>query len=114
MVARANNGARDYRKQSQRFQTTVFKIYTRTQNSPAMSPTCGSRASWSMPSRIESSRATIVLPNGFDRSDNWSFWKWSFPAVCVSQDWEQDFNQQNYHTSHDYPKLLIFILREVA
>ncbi|PIT98881.1 MAG: hypothetical protein COT74_12675 [Bdellovibrionales bacterium CG10_big_fil_rev_8_21_14_0_10_45_34] len=42
-----------------------------------------------------------ILKNGFNRSDNWSFWQKGFSAVCISQDWEGDFNEKNYHTDHD-------------
>ena len=57
----------------------------------------------------------IVLPNGFDRSDNWSFWQWSFPAVCISEDWEKDFNEKHYHTPGDLPGTLNFpYLKEIT
>ena len=47
-----------------------------------------------------------ILENGFDRSDQWAFWQLGFPGVCISQDWEGDFDEKNYHTSHDSPKNL--------
>lgn len=43
----------------------------------------------------------VAINNGFNRSDNWSFWQHGFPAITISQDWESDFNQENYHTNHD-------------
>lgn len=48
----------------------------------------------------------IVLKNDFNRSDNWSFWQKNIPSICVSEDWENDFNQQNYHTENDLPLTL--------
>jgi hypothetical protein len=52
---------------------------------------------------LKSPLKVALAPNNFDRSDNWSFWQNSFSAVCLSQDWEKDFDQKNYHTSHDTP-----------
>lgn len=49
-----------------------------------------------------------ILQNGFNRSDNWSFWQKNLPAICVSQDWEADFNDKNYHTLADTPETLNF------
>jgi Zn-dependent M28 family amino/carboxypeptidase len=43
----------------------------------------------------------VILPNGFNRSDNWSFWQNGLPSVCITEDWESDFNESNYHTDHD-------------
>jgi Zn-dependent M28 family amino/carboxypeptidase len=48
----------------------------------------------------------VLLANDFDRSDNWSFWQKRFSAVCVSQDWEKDFNKKHYHTATDTPATL--------
>lgn len=50
----------------------------------------------------------VVLDNGFNRSDNWPFWLYNLPSVCITQDWENDFNENNYHTTHDDPKFLNF------
>lgn len=50
----------------------------------------------------------VVLDNGFNRSDNWPFWLFNLPSVCITQDWENDFNENNYHTTHDDPKFLNF------
>jgi hypothetical protein len=44
-----------------------------------------------------------VLRNGFDRSDHWSFWMNGLPAVCITQDWENQFNESRYHTDQDLP-----------
>ena len=56
-----------------------------------------------------------ILPNGFNRSDNWSFWENGFGAVTLSEDWENDFNDANYHTSHDLPETLNYgFLQEAA
>ena len=42
-----------------------------------------------------------VLQNGFNRSDHWSFWQLEIPAICITEDWENDFNSLHYHTDHD-------------
>lgn len=56
-----------------------------------------------------------IVANGFDRSDHWSFWQAGIPAICITQDWENDFNEANYHTSHDAPsKLNRAYLAEIA
>ena len=47
------------------------------------------------------------LANGFNRSDNWSFWQFGLPAIALTQDWENDFNPY-YHTQKDTPKNLNF------
>ncbi len=47
-----------------------------------------------------------ILKNGFDRSDQWSFWQKGLSAVCISEDWENDFNEKNYHTANDTPATL--------
>jgi len=44
-----------------------------------------------------------IQKNGFNRSDNWSFWQKNYAAICITQDWEEDFNSANYHTDHDLP-----------
>jgi Zn-dependent M28 family amino/carboxypeptidase len=57
----------------------------------------------------------VLLQNGFNRSDNWSFWQRSFPAVCISEDWEKDFNESHYHTSTDTPDTLNYdYLKEIT
>ncbi len=56
-----------------------------------------------------------VLQNGFNRSDNWSFWQKSFSAICISEDWENDFNKTHYHTPTDTPDTLNYdYLKEVT
>ena len=50
---------------------------------------------------LKSKIKPVLLQNGFNRSDNWSFWQHQIPSICISQDWENDFNEKNYHTSHD-------------
>lgn len=50
----------------------------------------------------------VQLANGFDRSDNWPFWLKHLSAVTISQDWENDFNQKNYHTQKDRLETLNF------
>lgn len=47
-----------------------------------------------------------IMKNGFNRSDNWSFWQHNIPAITVSQDWEADFNEARYHTATDTPDTL--------
>ncbi|NDG85544.1 MAG: M28 family peptidase, partial [Proteobacteria bacterium] len=47
-----------------------------------------------------------IVQNGFDRSDHWSFWQNGIPAICISEDWEGDFNDGNYHTRRDTPETL--------
>lgn len=42
-----------------------------------------------------------ILQNGFDRSDNWSFWQLGHPAITISQDWERNFDEKHYHTALD-------------
>jgi Zn-dependent M28 family amino/carboxypeptidase len=42
-----------------------------------------------------------LMQNGFNRSDNWSFWQKQIPSICISQDWENDFNEKNYHSQRD-------------
>ncbi len=57
----------------------------------------------------------VLLQNGFNRSDNWSFWQRSFPSVCISEDWEKDFNETHYHTSTDTPDTLNYdYLKEIT
>jgi len=57
----------------------------------------------------------VLLQNGFNRSDNWSFWQRSFPSVCISEDWEKDFNESHYHTSTDTPDTLNYdYLKEIT
>ncbi len=56
-----------------------------------------------------------VLANGFNRSDNWSFWQNSLPAITISEDWEKDFNEKNYHTAQDLPHTLNYpYLKEIV
>jgi hypothetical protein len=50
----------------------------------------------------------VTLKNSFNRSDNWSFWMNGLPSVCVSQDWEEQFNEEHYHSDHDVPAHLNF------
>ena len=54
---------------------------------------------------IKSKISPVVINNGFDRSDNWSFWQEGIPSICITQDWEGDFNK-NYHTDQDKIKNL--------
>jgi len=57
----------------------------------------------------------VLLQNGFNRSDNWSFWQRSFPSVCISEDWEKDFNETHYHSSTDTPDTLNYdYLKEIT
>jgi hypothetical protein len=43
---------------------------------------------------------------GFDGSDNFRFWKHGFAAITFSQNWEDDFNDKNYHTPNDFAETL--------
>ena len=43
--------------------------------------------------------------NGMNSSSHISFWKAGIPAICVSQNWESDFNPR-FHTSNDFVETL--------
>jgi Zn-dependent M28 family amino/carboxypeptidase len=47
-----------------------------------------------------------IQQNGFDSSDHYRFWEQKIPAICFSQNWEEDFNQKNYQTPNDFPETL--------
>ena len=95
----------------------VVKIYTRPKGSAELSG-ADSPLAQAFVYAVSASMASLkpqTIANGFDRSDNWSFWQWSFPAICVSEDWEKDFNEANYHTPHDLPSTLNYgYLKEVT
>ena len=42
-----------------------------------------------------------IVANGFESSDQFSFWQAGLPAIAYSQNWESDFNQKTYHTESD-------------
>lgn len=85
----------------------VLKIYTRNKKEPS-SVDDMKLAQSMVEARPHTSLDPVILPNGFDRSDNWSFWKNDFSSITLSQDWEKDFNEKNYHTPQDIPENLNF------
>ncbi|MCK5074267.1 MAG: M20/M25/M40 family metallo-hydrolase [Bacteriovoracaceae bacterium] len=49
-----------------------------------------------------------LLDNNFSSGSNINFWKSGIPAVVFSQNWEEDFNDERYHTSNDFVETLNF------
>jgi Zn-dependent M28 family amino/carboxypeptidase len=49
-----------------------------------------------------------LMANSFDSSDVIRFWHAGIPAVVFTQDWENDYNQKNHHTSNDFPETINF------
>lgn len=45
------------------------------------------------------------LGNGMNASSHVSFWEGGIPAICMSQNWESDFNPR-FHTSNDFVETL--------
>jgi Zn-dependent M28 family amino/carboxypeptidase len=88
----------------------ILKIYTRDKN-----PEDNALAE-----NVKNSAGALdldaqILANGFNRSDNWPFWENGLHAVTLSEDWENDFNEKNYHTANDTADSLNYAyLAEVA
>jgi len=49
-----------------------------------------------------------VVSNSFNQSDHIHFWEAGLPAVTYSENWEDDFNRERYHTSNDFPEAINF------
>ena len=87
---------------SQKKDKPEMKLYTRSHNEKGVSQDMLLAKRFEDAAKhLKSKVQPIILQNGFNRSDNWSFWQNDLPAVCVTQDWEADFNEKNYHTNHD-------------
>jgi hypothetical protein len=85
---------------------SIAKIYTREPSDKASADVMMANKIKEVAARIRSPLKFEILQNGFNRSDNWSFWQKGIPAICVSEDWENDFNEKNYHTDQDLPESL--------
>lgn len=84
-----------------------FKAYLPKQDSPV------SLASHKFFESLNQKSSKIVTKiqitpehNNFTQSDHSVFWDEGMPAFCLSQDWENDFNDRNYHTPQDLPETL--------
>jgi len=49
-----------------------------------------------------------IEDNSFNSSDHINFWDQKIPALTFTQNWEEDFNKERYHTSNDFPETLNF------
>jgi hypothetical protein len=81
----------------------VIKLYVRPDDAHVTAPKDRKLATMLVDAAKKlATRATpLIHPNGFDRSDHWSFWQFGIPAVCITQDWEDDFNEAGYHRAAD-------------
>jgi hypothetical protein len=84
----------------------AFKLYIRENDPGKSKDEFLTKKILSTSQKIDSKIKPVVIANGFNRSDNWSFWQWNIPSVCITQDWEDDFNVKNYHTEHDNVEFL--------
>src|SRR5262249_23937472 len=83
----------------------LVKLYTRPESQP------GGKLDRALADAVAKSAGQLplspqILGNGFNRSDNWPFWVNGFSSVTISEDWENDFNEKNYHTAGDLPESL--------
>lgn len=74
----------------------ILKIYTRDKNAEDAALAEAAKAS-----ATGLNLNVQILANGFNRSDNWPFWENGLHAITLSEDWESDFNEKNYHTEND-------------
>lgn len=79
----------------------VLKIYTREDGQGRIEDYKLAHQMSEAAKKIDSDIQVKSMNNGFNRSDNWSFWQSNLASICITQDWEEDFNQKNYHTNHD-------------
>lgn len=90
-------------------QKPVVKLYTRGAKDPESGSDKVLAQMYVLAAKKVRAKITpVVLGNGFDRSDNWPFWLKHLSSVTISQDWEKDFNEKNYHTSKDRLETLNF------
>jgi Zn-dependent M28 family amino/carboxypeptidase len=94
----------------------VLKLYTRQPKVPGQEQDIQlANAFVRAATLLKSLLKPVILQNGFNRSDNWSFWQKSFPAICISEDREKDFNKTHYHTPTDaFDTLNFSYIEEVA
>lgn len=87
---------------------SVAKIYTRENSSEDLSLA-------KLIKKYSHKLKFEIVQNNFDRSDQWSFWQKGFFGICISHDWEKNFDEKNYHTSHDSIENINFeYLREIT
>ncbi|HYI13130.1 MAG TPA: M28 family peptidase [Thermoanaerobaculia bacterium] len=97
---------------SQQYPAPLASFYPDTANFIAFASNLGSRAL--LKRSVDAFRATTNFPiesaampeavTGISWSDQWSFWQFGYPAICVTD--TALFRNPNYHTPADRPETL--------
>ncbi len=86
-----------------------FKIYIRKENEALHGKDLKLVKSLkSVGDKAQSGVKFDIESNGFNSGDHVNFWDAGFAACTFSQNWEDDFNFKNHHTSNDFVETLNF------